>query len=82
MEGGRKQLSDFEKQVIVLFKSENPAWELTKCLAVLPNFFQRLQRISLIMLLLLCDEKNLKQLVHAKKERVQRNEFQMRNVPQ
>ena len=82
MEGGRKQLSDFERQVIILFKSENPTWGLTKCLVVLPNFFQRLQRISLIMLLLLCNEKDLKQLVHAKKERVQRNEFQMRNVPQ
>ena len=75
MEGGRKQLLDFERQVIVLFKSENPTRGLTKCLAVLPNFFQRLQRISLIMLLQLCNEKDLKQLVHAKKERIQRNEF-------
>ena len=75
MEGGKKQLSDFEWQMIILFKSENPTWEMIKCVVVLPNFFQRLQRISLIMLLLLCNEKDLKQLVHAKKERVQRNEF-------
>ena len=46
MEGGRKQLSDFERQVIILYKSENPTWGLTKCLALLPNFFQRLQGIS------------------------------------
>ena len=75
MEGGKKQLSDFEWQMIILFKSENPTWGMIKCVVVLPNFFQRLQRISLIMLLLLCNEKDLKQLVHAKKERVQRNEF-------
>ena len=44
MEGGRKQLSDFERQVIILFKSENPTWGLTKCLAVLPNFFSTITR--------------------------------------
>ena len=68
MEGCRKQLSDFERQVIILFKIENPTWGLTQCLVMLSNFFQRLQGISLIMLLLLGNEKDLKQLVHAKKE--------------
>ena len=44
MEGGRKQLSEFQMQVIILFKSENPTWGLTKCLAVLPNFFSTITR--------------------------------------
>lgn len=44
MEGGKKQLSDFERQVIILFKSENPTWGLTKCQAVLPNFFSTITR--------------------------------------
>ena len=38
--GSRKQLSDVQRQVILLFKSENPTRGLTKYLAVLPNFFR------------------------------------------
>ena len=34
MEGGRKQFSDFQWQVIILFKSENPTWGLAKRLDV------------------------------------------------
>ena len=30
--------------MIILFKSENPTWGLTKCLAVLPNFFLTITR--------------------------------------
>lgn len=40
----RKQLSDFQRQVIILFKSENPTWGLTKCQAVLPNFFSTITK--------------------------------------
>ena len=32
-------LTDFERQVIVLLKSENPSWGYTKCAGILPNFF-------------------------------------------
>ena len=44
MEGGRKQLSNFERQVIVLSKNENPTWGLTKYLAALLNFFLTITR--------------------------------------
>ena len=44
MERGRKQLSDFQRQVIILFKSENPTRELAKCLAALLNFFSTITR--------------------------------------
>ena len=33
------QLTDFQRQVIVLFKSEHPTWGLGKCSEILPNFF-------------------------------------------
>ena len=44
MEGGKKKLSDFKRQVIILFKRENPTWGLTKCQAVLSNFFSTIKR--------------------------------------
>lgn len=40
----RKQLSDFQRQVIVLFKTENPTWGLTKCASILPDFFAQITR--------------------------------------
>lgn len=40
----RKQLTDFQRQIIVLFKKENPTWGLTKCAAILPEFFQEITR--------------------------------------
>ena len=40
----RKQISEFQRQVIILFKTENPTWGLTKCLAVLPNFFSTITK--------------------------------------
>ena len=33
------QLSDFQRQVIVLFKTENPTWGPVKCRQILPTFF-------------------------------------------
>lgn len=43
-ESSKKQLSDFQRQVIILFKTENPTWGLTKCLAVLPEFFSTITK--------------------------------------
>ena len=34
------QLSDFERQVIVLFKSEHHTWGFGRCSEILPNFFR------------------------------------------
>jgi len=34
------QLTDFQRQVIILFKKENPTWGLVKCSTVLPEFFE------------------------------------------
>ena len=36
------QLSDFQRQVIVLFKTENPTWGPVKCRQILPNFFRNI----------------------------------------
>ena len=35
-----RQLTDFERQVIILFKKENPIWGLKKCHQILPHFFE------------------------------------------
>ena len=35
-----RQLTDFERQVIILFKKENLTWGLKKCHQILPNFFE------------------------------------------
>ena len=40
----KKQISEFQRQVIILFKTENMTWGLTKCLAVLPNFFSTITK--------------------------------------
>lgn len=32
-------VSDFQREVITLFKTENPTWGLMKCRQILPNFF-------------------------------------------
>ena len=34
------QLTDFQRQVIVLFKTEHPTWGLGRCAEVLPQFFE------------------------------------------
>ena len=36
------QLSDFQRHVIVLFKTENPTWGPVKCRQILPNFFRNI----------------------------------------
>ena len=38
------QLTDFQRQVIVLFKEEQPTWGLTKCSEILPNFFGNISK--------------------------------------
>lgn len=39
-----KQLTDFECQVIVLFKEEHLMWRSTKCAKILPEFFSHISR--------------------------------------
>lgn len=39
-----KQLTDFECQVIILFK-EHPTWKLTKCAEILPKFSHQLSPV-------------------------------------
>ena len=34
-----EQVTDFQHEVIVLFKTENPKWGLSKCKEILPEFF-------------------------------------------
>jgi predicted transcriptional regulator len=34
-----RQLTDFEREVIILFKKANPTWGLKKCHQILPQFF-------------------------------------------
>ena len=38
------QLTDLQRQVIVIFKSEHPTWGLGRCAEVLPNFFSEISR--------------------------------------
>lgn len=38
------QLTDFQRQVIVLFKSEHPTWGLGRCAEILPDFFSQITR--------------------------------------
>ena len=39
-----RQLSDFQRQVITLFKEEHPTWGLVKCSTVLPAFFAQITK--------------------------------------
>ena len=34
-----RSLNDLEREMIVVFKSENPTWVCNKCCAILPKFF-------------------------------------------
>jgi len=38
------QLTDFQRQVIVIFKTENPTWGLGRCAEVLPQFFSHITK--------------------------------------
>ena len=38
------QLTDLQRKVIVIFKSEHPTWGLGRCAEVLPNFFSEITR--------------------------------------
>ena len=45
MDGGSKnQLSNVQRQLIILFKNKNPTWGPANRLAVLPNFFSMLTK--------------------------------------
>lgn len=38
------QVTDFQRGVIVLFKTENPTWGLSKCKEILPEFFSNISQ--------------------------------------
>ena len=38
------QIADFERQVIVIFKTEHPTWGLSKCSDILPDFFSKISQ--------------------------------------
>ena len=38
------QLTDFQRQVVIIFKSEHPMWGLGRCAEVLPNFFSEITK--------------------------------------
>ena len=38
------QLTDFQRQVIMLFKTEHPTWSLGKCGEIQPNFFSTITK--------------------------------------
>ena len=40
----RKQLSDFQRQVIILFKRDHATWGLSSCANVLPTFFEKITK--------------------------------------
>ena len=39
-----EQVTDFQREVIVLFKTENPTWGLSKCIEILPEFFSNISQ--------------------------------------
>ena len=39
-----EQVTDSQREVIVLFKTENPTWGLSKCKEILPEFFSNISQ--------------------------------------
>ena len=80
--GSRKLFSDFQRQVIIFLKSENPTWGLTKCLVVSLNFFSMITKHPFDNVAATLKPEGPEAAATCQKGTGEKNKFQMKYMPQ
>ena len=57
-------LTDFQRQVIVLFKEEQPTWGHTRCAEILPNFFGEISKTQMDRVYRTMKQKSSAEAIH------------------